>query len=258
MEGPFIPTASSEADVDRNVDLRRCPNCPLKDLDLGGLEDALARGDVISTFEVPARARFSVAGYADGHLLTLRKGLLKFGMVDGGGRCTIAGLRYPGDPIEPYCKIQGGQPFLEAVLDSTVCVLDLRVVERDPAVATRVLTRRLDQVNALLRSAERHHSAFVGQPPDARAAILLLQLLEKPIHRVDPKSDAQGDPDRPSIRLFLSRSEIAECLGLAVETVSRTLSRMADNGLITKQGRNRIRLDDLPALRRLAGLKPPD
>ncbi len=252
MDGQLTPTAADRAEAEGSVAPGRCPLCPLQDLDLGVLKDALARCEIVSAFEAPAGARIRIADYGEGHLLTLHEGLLKFGMTHFDGHSAVAGLRYPGDPIEPYCKLDGGEAFLEAVLDSTICVIDLQVVERDPGVATRVLTRRLDQVNSLLRSAERHHSAFIGQPPETRIAILLLQLLEKPIHRIEPEDGS----DRPSIRLFLSRGEIADCLGLAVETVSRTLGRMVEAGLIAKQGRNRIRIDDLAGLGRRAGLPP--
>lgn len=215
------------------------------------MQGAIERGELISTFDVAAKARFSVSGYSDGRLMTVRCGVIKFGIAEEGRRGIVAGLRYPGDPLEPYRIVERGTVFLEAAVASTICVIDLTAVEHDAAASAHILARRLDQVGALLRSAERERSAMMGQPPDTRLAVFLLQMLETPAHRV---ADAQGPPGTVLLRLYLSRGEIAECLGLAMETVSRSLTRMAEDGLIAKEGRNALRIKDPTALRRRAGL----
>lgn len=53
--------------------------------------------------------------------------------------------------------------------------------------------------------------------------------------------------------LPMSRREIGDSIGLTIETVSRQLGALRDTGCITTQGRSRIALLDLDALRASAG-----
>jgi CRP/FNR family transcriptional regulator len=50
----------------------------------------------------------------------------------------------------------------------------------------------------------------------------------------------------------MTRGDIASYLGLKIETVSRLISRLQEEGLIQVQGRE-MKLLDLPAFRRIAG-----
>ena len=52
--------------------------------------------------------------------------------------------------------------------------------------------------------------------------------------------------------LRMTREEIGSYLGLKLETVSRLLSRLQEEGLLQVQGRT-VKLLDLAALRQLAG-----
>ena len=53
--------------------------------------------------------------------------------------------------------------------------------------------------------------------------------------------------------LPMSRRDIAESLGLTIETISRQLGELRDAGLLATSGRSVIRLLDLPALEARAG-----
>jgi CRP/FNR family nitrogen fixation transcriptional regulator len=58
-------------------------------------------------------------------------------------------------------------------------------------------------------------------------------------------------PDRKLVTLVMSRQDIADYLGLTVETVSRTLSQMKQEGLIQLVSARQIRLTSLTALREM-------
>jgi CRP/FNR family transcriptional regulator len=60
------------------------------------------------------------------------------------------------------------------------------------------------------------------------------------------------DADRPVVTLTMSRLDIADHLGLTIETVSRTLSRFRRDGLIALPGRQEIALCRIDRLRALA------
>jgi CRP/FNR family transcriptional regulator len=53
--------------------------------------------------------------------------------------------------------------------------------------------------------------------------------------------------------LPMSRRDIADSLGLTIETVSRQMTELRDAGLLETSGRSLVRLLDLPALNRRAG-----
>lgn len=56
-------------------------------------------------------------------------------------------------------------------------------------------------------------------------------------------------------RLSMSREEIGNYLGLKLETVSRTFSKLQEDGLLHVERRN-LTITDLPVLQRLVGCAP--
>jgi CRP/FNR family nitrogen fixation transcriptional regulator len=58
-------------------------------------------------------------------------------------------------------------------------------------------------------------------------------------------------PDRKLITLVMSRQDIADYLGLTVETVSRSLTQLKQEGLIQLLSARQIRLTSLAALREM-------
>ena len=62
---------------------------------------------------------------------------------------------------------------------------------------------------------------------------------------------ADGDESQV-VRLLLSRQEIADHLGLALETVSRSLLALKQRGVIARAGRTSVTVLDCSALRQIA------
>ncbi len=56
------------------------------------------------------------------------------------------------------------------------------------------------------------------------------------------------DPDRPRFNLPLSRAEIADFLGLTIETVSRQISRLKVDKIIALEGNRTISILDMHRL----------
>ncbi|GAB5349729.1 Crp/Fnr family transcriptional regulator [Alteriqipengyuania sp. 357] len=66
-----------------------------------------------------------------------------------------------------------------------------------------------------------------------------------------------ADADQDAwLDLPMSRSEIADCLSLTIETVSRQFSELRDLGLIETEGRSALRVLDRQGLSRCAGELP--
>ena len=63
--------------------------------------------------------------------------------------------------------------------------------------------------------------------------------------------------DRACIEMPLSRTEMADCLGLTLETVGRIMKRLAHAGAIELKPRRGIRVVDFGRLRRISGDSDP-
>ena len=76
-----------------------------------------------------------------------------------------------------------------------------------------------------------------------RLAWFLLMLARRAVHR--------GERTNP-LRLCMTRTNIADCLGLTDETVSRTFGQLAERGLIRVLNRHEVRLLNRGALEQIA------
>jgi len=85
-----------------------------------------------------------------------------------------------------------------------------------------------------------------------RLAVFLLYL--RHWRRLTDHLADDADPALGEIQVPMSREDIADFLGLKKETVSRSFRELEDRGLIRRLDTHRIRVDDLTALRRLAGI----
>jgi len=84
-----------------------------------------------------------------------------------------------------------------------------------------------------------------------RLAVFLLYL--RHWRRLTENFASDADPALSEIPVPMSREDIADFLGLKKETVSRSLRDLEDRGLIRRLDIHRIRVEQLDALRRLAG-----
>jgi len=126
----------------------------------------------------------------------------------------------------------------EAVTDCEISAIPRQIVfrhaERSPAYARRLW----DEAAADLAEARDHMLLLGRQSAVERIASFLLTMEAR-------------NADRGMIALPMSRQDIADYLGLTIETVSRTLSRLEDQGVLEKTSARNIALKNAGALRRL-------
>ncbi|MFW5681005.1 MAG: Crp/Fnr family transcriptional regulator [Pseudomonadota bacterium] len=159
------------------------------------------------------------------------------------GRQQITGFLFGGDFLGPMLSGEYAT-FAEAVTRVELCLFEQdRLREQMDAWphlerrlfedATATLDRALDWMLLLGRktAAERVASFFVMMAD-----------------RVGSRDDVEVQVEVP-----MSRSDIADYLGLTMETVSRQISNLKRQGLIESAGAHGVSIRDLPALRRLAG-----
>lgn len=174
---------------------------------------------------------------------TILSGVVKLTMTVPDGRQQTVALLFPSDFL--------GRPFqaagvcvAEAATEVELCCYRLgefeRLLAEVPEIKHLFLERTLDAVDAA-----REWMVLLGCL-DAREKVAALLLMIG--RRTRPTSFTASKA--PIIELPLSRGEIADCLGLRYESVSRQLSRLERAALIQRVGKRGVVLLDIAALER--------
>jgi CRP/FNR family nitrogen fixation transcriptional regulator len=152
------------------------------------------------------------------------------------GRRQIGAFHLPGDIF----GLETGEAHsfsAEAITECKVIVIKrstvMALAARDNDVARRMWTltaRELQRVQ--------EHSLVLIKSAEERVAGFLLEMAERV-------------PSGGTVELPMSRQDIADYLGLTMETVSRTLKHLEDTAAIEVPKRRRILLRNRSALRRL-------
>lgn len=94
-----------------------------------------------------------------------------------------------------------------------------------------------------LENARRHMSLLTRKSPIERVSVFLLEMARR--------QGAEGKHVR-GVRLPMTRADIADYLGLVVETVCRCLTHLKDDGVIGMEKRGQVDFVDVAQLRRYA------
>lgn len=184
------------------------------------------------------------AGDEDAACATLVSGALKVASITEDGEEQILALVHPAGFIAEMFR-----PFSQfdvvALTESRLCVFarsDMeQALERHPALTLALLRRSQEDLHAT-----RELLSLAGRGSAAqKVAALVLALAHA----------ASDSPCHPAQRfdLPLTRGEMANMLGLTIETVSRQLTRMERDGIIRKAGTRGIELLDPAHLAMLSG-----
>ncbi len=171
------------------------------------------------------------------------KGLIALRTHREDGNSTLLRLVYPGEVIgfRSFLASRCHRTEARALLASRVCVVAQRdaeqVVHTNPSVMARLASRCVSEI-------DRNHDRIISvstTPNKQRLIDVLLRLME-----------AHGERAKGFVhmQLPLSRSDLADLIGVQHETVSRLFKRIQDDGLFTVSGRNiRMPVAALPAKR---------
>jgi CRP-like cAMP-binding protein len=133
-------------------------------------------------------------------------------------------------------------------LNATRCVtLDRGLVERSPALLAWLSTRLRIQLCAL-----QEHVLLLGRKSAMERMTSFLMRCIPGRGRHGCPGPPAGD-DRADIRLTMMRQEIADYLGLTIETVSRSLTKLKRRGVVSLAKLDEIRVHDVCRLCRLSG-----
>lgn len=157
------------------------------------------------------------------------------------GRRQIVDFAYPGDLIG-LGTLPEHVLSAQATCDSKVRCLSAAMLEREAESDPELALKLYKSVSQEL-AATRDLLVSLGQRSAIeRVALFLLNLSRK--------AAAQ---DGPAVHLTMLRSDIADLLGLTIETVSRSLTKLRTMGVIDlAQGGTVVKLNDVARLSRLA------
>ncbi len=176
-------------------------------------------------------------------VFSLTSGLLRLFTLLPDGRRQISGFLYPGD----YLGLADDGIYsqtAEAVVPSTLCCFSVNemdeLMDQHPALKDRlyVMTRE-----ALRQS--RDNQLVLGRLAPVEKLASFLLVLSAQAKRV-------GHPDNP-VHLSMNRTDIADYLGLTIETVSRCFTKLRTQGLIHLPDANTVSILSHRSLSAVAG-----
>lgn len=213
---------------------RSCGQCSLRQLCLpaGIGSEGIARLDALvkRRHETPRGQRLFQVGDELGSIYVARSGSFKTTTLTEEGDQQVIGFHLPGELIGLDALGDGRHRCdAEALEDAQVCEVPMQDLQQ---VATQVpgLQQQLIKVLGRSMGRDQDHVEMLGRRQASERVLLFL-------HSLSERFQALGH-DGSSIRLPMSRNEIASYLGLVVETVSRSFGKLQDDGLIAVRGRD--------------------
>lgn len=170
------------------------------------------------------------------------EGVLKLSVSTIDGREQTLGIMFPSDFI--------GRPFGPRSSHSVVALTEARIctfrrssfdefARQHPDLEHRLLQRTLTELDRT-----RHWMLLLGKKSASeRVAAFLLEMSSRYSNAGD-----DHDPGPIHFDLPLSRQDIADLLGLTIETVSRQISSLRDEGIVATPNRRAVTILDLEAL----------
>jgi CRP/FNR family transcriptional regulator, anaerobic regulatory protein len=221
-----------------------CSDCSLRELCMpAGLGDEdLARIDQLITTRTRVRRKAPLfrSGEKFHALYAIRTGVFKTCVTAPDGREQVTGFQMAGE-IVGLDGIVNDVHSCDAIAleDAEVCVLPFERIGE----LSRELGALQHQLHRIMsREIVREHGVMLllgTMRAEERLAAFLLNLLQR--------LQARGF-SRSELVLRMTRQEIGSYLGLKLETVSRTFSRFAEDGVLTVNHRH-VRIDDVGRLR---------
>jgi len=172
------------------------------------------------------------------HVYNVTEGVVRVSKMLPDGRRQITGFLFPGD----FLGLSHDDAYAytaEAIGPSRLCRFKrdrlLALFDELPSLEKRLLGMAADEL-----AAAQDQILLLGRKTARERVVSFLRLLAKQARK-------RGESGNP-LNLPMSRADIADYLGLTIETVSRTITKLAKDGLIILPSSNRVVLSDMDAL----------
>lgn len=228
------------------LSISACSDCAVRDKSLCGAlsNDELGALNRIGQRRKVARGE-TVIWAGDESLIcaNVLHGILKLSASTSDGREQTVGLIYPADFLgRPFARQAGF--MVTALTDAELCVFprgQFEGVLRDHVRMERML---LERTFAALEDARARMLTLARRTAEERIAGFLLDMAD----RVGNAGCRAADNAPLTFDLPLTRGQIAELLGLTIETVSRQLTRLKGAGVIALPGTRAVTIRDRATL----------
>lgn len=164
-------------------------------------------------------------------LFKLVSGAVRLCRVTSDGRRQVVGFYFAGETFGFECDTTRSF-FAEALVNSSVEIL--------PRASGGDAAELMNRVIESMVRAQKHLLVVGRQSAEERVAAFLLDMAER-----------QGK--RAVIELPMSRTDMADYLGMTIETASRTLSALRRKGYVRLPAKRQIEICGLGRLRELTG-----
>ena len=221
-----------------------CLHCQIRHLAICGVltpAEVQAMDAVASLQVLEAGAVLARQGEPRRHVYTVTQGALRLVRLSADGRRQVSGFAMPGD----FVGLSGAATYphdIEALAHTELCRISMESMQRLGARFPHLQGKLLERACNELDTAHDRMMSLARMNPTERMADFLLRLAEQQV---------RAGNSGTSIFLPMPRADIADHLGLTVETVSRCLTALRTRGLITLPGTYRVELLDVPGLKAL-------
>jgi CRP/FNR family nitrogen fixation transcriptional regulator len=207
--------------------------------DFAGSDDS----DVLAMLGTVVAVRPGAAIYGEGDRATawyrVQSGVLRTCKLLPDGRRQVEDFLFPGDFFG--LETRGEHSFAaEAITSVSVIRYSRPRLTAAAAASNRVAARLLDVSLEQLGKVHGHLMLLGRKTAEEKLATFLLEMLER-------------SPGPDVIDLSMSRTDIADYLGLTIETVSRTFSTLKQEGVIALPSAQHVVILDRDALEEMSG-----
>lgn len=210
----------------------------LRDDEVGELERAM------SFVAIEANDTLVEEGDPRKRVYSLTSGMMRLSMALPDGRRQITGFLMPGD----FLGLADDDTYVqtaEAVVPSALCSFSVRDMERLTEQFPNLKDRLHQMTKAALRQARETQMILGRLAPSEKVSSFLLIM--------SSRAAAHGLPESP-VHLPMTRTDIADHLGLTIETVSRTFTKLKTQGLIRLPDPHSVEILDKQRLAAVAGI----
>jgi len=232
-------------------DARPCADCSVRNRALCG---TLSDAELVALHRIGRRRRLAagemlvLAGERADACGNVQSGALKLTAATADGREQIVGTLYPADFI--------GRPYAErveftvtALMESEICAFPRGPFERLMEEHAGLERELLNHAFSVVTAARTQMLTLARRSAREKVAGFLLDMASRSDSHV-----SRATSDGPiTFALPLNRGQIADLLGLTIETVSRQLTKLKAAGLIALPSVRGVTIRNEAALRAIAG-----
>lgn len=238
--------------AERIIPVFRCQHCAVRDRAVCG---AMSDEQLLRLSEISHRKKYSAGQMilSDQEPVTffanIISGTIKLTKTIADGRQQIVGLLFPPDFLGRTFS-RSNPYFAEAASDVEVCMFPNdafeRLIDVYPELKHRLFERTLDELDAA-----REWMLLLGRKTAEEKVASFVLLLAR--RSVIADCAHQSEVGSRRFELPLRRADMADYLGLTIETISRQLTRLKAAGIVNMIDTRTLEVPDMAGLTEVAG-----